>query len=53
MAIGVLYDWIYGSMQDMIYFADAEIRMDDGALRNDVSERNQSWEDSGTISSDT
>ena len=33
--------------------ADSEIRMDDGALHDDFSERNRSWDDSGMIISDT
>ncbi len=33
--------------------ADSEIRMDDGALHDDFSEQNRSWDDSGTIISDT
>ena len=33
--------------------SDPEIRMDDGALHDDLSEQNRSWDDSGTIISDT
>ena len=33
--------------------ADSEIRMDDGALHDDFSEQNRSWDDSGTIISET
>ena len=32
--------------------ADSEIRMDDGALHDDFSEHNRSWDDSETIISD-
>ena len=34
-------------------YADSEIRMDDLALHDDFSEQNRSWDDSGTIISDT
>ena len=33
--------------------ADSEIRTHDGALQDDFSEQNQSWDDSGTIISET
>ena len=33
--------------------SDSEIRMDDGTFHDDFSKRNRSWDDSGTIISDT
>ena len=33
--------------------SDSEIRMHDGALLDDLSEQNRSWDDSGTIISGT
>ena len=33
--------------------SDSEIRTHDGALQDDFSEQNRSWDDSGTITSET
>ena len=43
--------WI--GYQTGITSADSEIRTHDGALQNDFPEQNWSWEDSGTIISET
>ena len=34
-------------------YSDSEIRTHDGALQDDFSEENWSWDDSGTIFSET
>ena len=38
---------------DLTTLADSEMRMDDLALHDDFSEQSRSWDDSGTITSDT
>ena len=37
----------------LCYISDSEIRTHDGALQNDFSKQDRSWDDSGTIVSET
>ena len=45
--------WGMGGTHRLTPSADSEISMDDGALNDDFSEQSRSWDDSGTMISDT